>query len=367
MATAMNEGSPRPPRVTPLQRVWLREIGIDRIWGDVDQTATLTAAPSGRASSASGQAAGVQPVGGVGQVGGATVAGAGLQATAGTGALRPRADARQLGRAPSDAVPSAPPVAVRVAPANTPYDTPVGPPSTAPASEPPRVLAGALPVSRDSAKATDQAITLPAAHAAGADVPLNRLDMQALSERVAVCTACGLCENRRHAVFGTGAAAARWMVIGEAPGEQEDRLGLPFVGKSGQLLDAMLGAVGMSRDADVFIANVIKCRPPANRNPKPEEIAACSPFLLRQIELIGPEGILVLGRFAAQTLLATDAPLGALRGRVHSLKSGGRDIPVVVSYHPAYLLRSPAEKARSWQDLRLAAAALTAAGGQPPG
>jgi DNA polymerase len=117
----------------------------------------------------------------------------------------------------------------------------------------------------------------------------------------------------------------------------------------------MLAAVGMSRQNDVFIGNVIKCRPPGNRNPTPEEIAACSPYLMRQIELLKPERILVLGRFAAQTLLGTDATIGSLRGRVHTVRAGGRDIPVVVSYHPAYLLRSPSEKARSWQDLRLAA------------
>ncbi|MGN6455509.1 MAG: uracil-DNA glycosylase, partial [Achromobacter mucicolens] len=133
----------------------------------------------------------------------------------------------------------------------------------------------------------------------------------------------------------------------------------PFVGRSGQLLDAMLAAVGMSRERDVFITNVIKCRPPGNRNPKPEEIAACSPYLMRQIALLKPERILVLGRFAAQTLLGTDATIGSLRGRVHHLNTDeGAQIPVVVSYHPAYLLRSPSEKARAWQDLKLAAREL---------
>lgn len=181
------------------------------------------------------------------------------------------------------------------------------------------------------------------------------VDLAQLREQVVACTACGLCAGRRHAVFGMGAQPARWMVVGEAPGEQEDRQGLPFVGRSGQLLDAMLASVGMSRERDVFIANVIKCRPPGNRNPKPEEIAACSPYLLRQVELLQPERILVLGRFAAQTLLGTDATIGSLRGRLHTLKTaGGRAISVVVSYHPAYLLRSPSEKARAWQDLRLA-------------
>lgn len=182
-------------------------------------------------------------------------------------------------------------------------------------------------------------------------------DMAGLREQVLACTACDLCQTRRQAVFGDGAFPARWMVIGEAPGEQEDRQGSPFVGRAGQLLDAMLAAVNLQRGREVFIANVIKCRPPANRNPRPEEIAACSPYLMKQIELIQPEGILVLGRFAAHTLLQTEASIGNLRGRVHTWRDGkGREIPLVVSYHPAYLLRSPHAKAAAWQDLRLAAA-----------
>ncbi|MGO3740810.1 uracil-DNA glycosylase [Kerstersia sp.] len=182
-------------------------------------------------------------------------------------------------------------------------------------------------------------------------------DMAGLREQVLACTACDLCQTRRQAVFGDGAFPARWMVIGEAPGEQEDRQGSPFVGRAGQLLDAMLAAVNLQRGREVFIANVIKCRPPANRNPRPEELAACSPYLMKQIELIQPEGILVLGRFAAHTLLQTEASIGNLRGRIHSWRDGqGREIPLVVSYHPAYLLRSPHAKAAAWQDLRLAAA-----------
>ncbi|MGB3818183.1 uracil-DNA glycosylase [Achromobacter pulmonis] len=199
-----------------------------------------------------------------------------------------------------------------------------------------------------------------AVEAAPAPMPVamavKHANLDELREQVVACTACGLCGGRRHAVFGHGGQPTRWLVVGEAPGEQEDRQGQPFVGRSGQLLDAMLSAVGMSRERDVFIANVIKCRPPGNRNPKPEEIAACSPYLMRQIALLKPERILVLGRFAAQTLLGTDATIGSLRGRVHQMKTDeGREIPVIVSYHPAYLLRSPAEKARAWQDLKLAA------------
>ncbi|MDX3905659.1 MAG: uracil-DNA glycosylase [Pigmentiphaga sp.] len=175
-----------------------------------------------------------------------------------------------------------------------------------------------------------------------------------LEEEVRHCTACGLCKGRTQTVFGTGSRTARWMLVGEAPGEQEDKQGAPFVGRSGKLLDNMLGAIGRSRQADVFIANVIKCRPPGNRDPLPEEVARCSPYLMRQISLVNPDMILVLGRFAAQTLLETDARIGSLRGRVHTLSVQGKPVPVVVSYHPAYLLRSPAEKTKAWQDLQLA-------------
>ncbi|GAA4338022.1 uracil-DNA glycosylase [Pigmentiphaga soli] len=183
-----------------------------------------------------------------------------------------------------------------------------------------------------------------------------------LQEEVAHCTRCGLCQGRTQTVFGVGARQASWMIVGEAPGEQEDRQGKPFVGRSGKLLDAMLAAVGRSRERGVFIANVIKCRPPGNRDPQPEEVAQCSPYLMRQIELVQPAAILVLGRFAAQTLLNTDARIGSLRGRVHHTDVQGRKVPVVVSYHPAYLLRSPHEKSKAWQDLQLAESLSLAAG-----
>lgn len=179
----------------------------------------------------------------------------------------------------------------------------------------------------------------------------------ALQDEVRDCMACGLCQGRTQTVFGTGSPKARWLLVGEAPGEQEDKQGAPFVGRSGKLLDSMLASIARSRQHDVFIANVIKCRPPGNRDPLPEEVARCSPYLMRQIALINPEMILVLGRFAAQTLLETDARIGSLRGKVHSLSVAGRKVPVVVSYHPAYLLRSPAEKIKAWQDLQLALSA----------
>ena len=177
-----------------------------------------------------------------------------------------------------------------------------------------------------------------------------------LTEAINTCQACGLCKGRQRAVPGSGDTQATWMIVGEAPGEQEDKQGQPFVGPAGQLLDAMLDAMGLQRDKGVYIANVIKCRPPHNRNPEPAEVAQCQPYLRRQIELVQPKLILALGRFAAQSLLAgvvpdvERLPLGKLRGQVYQV--AGR--PVVVSYHPAYLLRSPAEKGKAWADLCLA-------------
>jgi DNA polymerase len=184
-----------------------------------------------------------------------------------------------------------------------------------------------------------------------------------LREAVAACRACGLCETRRQTVFGVGHPQAHWMVVGEAPGEQEDMKGEPFVGAAGQLLDAMLQALHLTRaeappQRQVYIANTLKCRPPRNRNPEPDELLRCEPFLVRQIELVRPRLILAMGRFAVQALLRSSEPIGRLRGRVHQYHG----VPLVVTYHPAYLLRNPADKARTWDDLLLAAAAVEAAG-----
>ncbi len=173
----------------------------------------------------------------------------------------------------------------------------------------------------------------------------------ALEAEVAACTRCALHQTRTRTVFGTGSHQARWLVIGEAPGADEDRQGEPFVGRAGQLLTEMLLAVGLSRE-QVFIANILKCRPPENRDPKPEEAKSCEDYLLRQIDLIQPGLILAVGRIAAQNLLQVDTPIGKLRGQTHEY--GPARIPVVVTYHPAYLLRSPGQKARSWDDLCLA-------------
>lgn len=179
------------------------------------------------------------------------------------------------------------------------------------------------------------------------------MDWAQLEASVASCTRCGLCKSRTQTVFGVGSTSARWMIVGEAPGAEEDARGEPFVGQAGRLLSNMLAAVGVARE-QVYIANVLKCRPPGNRNPEPSEVAQCTPYLQRQMALLKPKLILVLGRFAAQSLLATDASIASLRGRVHSVKNGEYAIPAVVSYHPAYLLRNLPDKAKSWADLQLA-------------
>ena len=171
-----------------------------------------------------------------------------------------------------------------------------------------------------------------------------------LREAVRICTKCGLHRGRTQTVFGVGSETADLLIIGEAPGAEEDRQGEPFVGRAGQLLNAMLAAIHLARD-DVYIANILKCRPPDNRDPKPDEAATCTPYLQRQIELLQPRVILALGRIAAQWLLQSDAPIGRLRGR--KFEYGNAGTPLVVSYHPAYLLRRPLAKAKSWQDLVL--------------
>ncbi|MFO1408552.1 MAG: uracil-DNA glycosylase [Steroidobacteraceae bacterium] len=188
----------------------------------------------------------------------------------------------------------------------------------------------------------------PDARAAPPDAAIEGLGWEPLRATVAECRRCGLCDGRTQTVFGVGDTAARWMFIGEAPGADEDRQGEPFVGRAGQLLTSMIRATGLRRE-DVYIANVLKCRPPGNRDPHPDEAAACRPYLDRQIELVNPALVVAVGRIAAQTLLGTDTPLARLRGRVHALGAARR--PLVVVYHPAYLLRSPGEKRKAWLDL----------------
>ncbi|MCG8435535.1 MAG: uracil-DNA glycosylase [Gammaproteobacteria bacterium] len=183
------------------------------------------------------------------------------------------------------------------------------------------------------------------------DQPVMEMDWVPLKAKVSSCTLCGLHSSRTQTVFGVGNPQADWLIIGEAPGADEDRLGEPFVGRAGKLLDNMLRAIGFARE-DVFIANILKCRPPKNRDPKPEEADACAPYLLRQIQLIQPRVILAVGRIAAQNLLMTNSALGRMRGKVHI--HGPSGIPVVVTYHPAYLLRTPSDKRKAWQDLLFA-------------
>jgi uracil-DNA glycosylase len=211
----------------------------------------------------------------------------------------------------------------------------------------------------------------PAPIAAAAAAPVRQLvgevagmDWQALAQAVAECRACGLCEGRTNAVFGVGDLQPDWMVIGESPGENEDLQGEPFLGDHGKLLDNMLAAVGARRGKGLYIANLLKCRPPGNRNPQPEEIAQCEPFLRRQVELLRPKVILAMGRFAVQTLLQSAEPVGKLRGRVHSYHG----VPLVVTFHPAYLLRNLPDKAKAWADLCLAQEVMRGrvSAGKPP-
>ena len=189
----------------------------------------------------------------------------------------------------------------------------------------------------------------------GAELPpgdkVSNYNWQQLRGAVNQCIACELHETRKNTVFGVGNEQADWMVVGEAPGADEDRQGEPFVGKAGQLLNNMLLAVGLRRE-QVYIANILKCRPPNNRDPRPEEVVKCEPFLKRQVELVNPKIILAVGRIAAHNLLKTDVSLSRLRGKVYYY--GEFETPLIVTYHPAYLLRSPLDKRKAWQDLLLA-------------
>ena len=205
-----------------------------------------------------------------------------------------------------------------------------------------------VPVADASAKADSQGVI------ADGRESIMQMEWEELTRTICQCRQCGLSQTRTQAVPGVGDRQADWLIVGEAPGADEDASGEPFVGQAGKLLDSMLAAIGLARGNGVYIANVLKCRPPGNRNPQEDEIVACEPYLARQIELIRPRIILAVGKFAAQWLLDSDKPVGALRGKIHFFN----EIPVVVTYHPAYLLRSPTEKARAWEDLCLAQDAL---------
>jgi uracil-DNA glycosylase len=182
-----------------------------------------------------------------------------------------------------------------------------------------------------------------------------KMEWPELKAAVKACDACGLRKTCTQTVFGVGDEQADWLLVGEAPGAEEDQRGEPFVGQAGRLLDNMLAAIGLKRGENVYICNVLKCRPPGNRNPEPFEVAQCSPHLLRQLELIKPKLILAMGRFAVQSLLGTEASIASLRGRLHRYQG----VPLIVTYHPAYLLRNLPDKAKAWEDLCFARATIT--------
>jgi DNA polymerase len=205
----------------------------------------------------------------------------------------------------------------------------------------------------NAAAASIEATEAPQPYAPPAPDEVAAMDWAALEEAVRTCTRCPLHGTRTQAVFGVGNRRAQWMFIGEAPGADEDRQGEPFVGRAGQLLNLMLRAIGLKRE-EVYIANVLKSRPPGNRDPRPEEVEQCEPYLVRQIELIRPRLIVALGRHAAHSLLKTELPLSRLRGQRLSY----HDTPLIVTYHPAYLLRNPADKRKAWEDLRVAKAVM---------
>ena len=208
--------------------------------------------------------------------------------------------------------------------------------------------------------AAAQRATAPSAILVEAGAPELGLDDRAerilkmnwaeLKTAVAACQACNLYQTRTQTVFGVGDEHAEWLIVGEAPGAEEDAKGEPFVGQAGRLLDSMLAAIGMRRGHNVYIANVLKCRPPGNRSPGPYEVERCGPHLLRQLELIQPKIIIAMGRFAVQSLLNTEATIARLRGTVHRF----RGVPLIVTYHPAYLLRNLPDKSKAWEDLCLA-------------
>jgi len=312
-----------PDVSAPLRRAWLRELGIERVWSATAPVqAANQAAPHGEVQAAAD----------------ASVAVAAAPAAPAIRAVIPV------------------PVAVAAAAVQQEPVAPLAPPAR-------RAGAGRMgpaQVHRDAlaslAAAPKPSATPPVTQAQAIEWASGDPEAAwaALQAEVSTCTACALSKSRTQVVFGSGPRSAQWLLIGEAPGEQEDRQGVPFVGRSGQLLENMLGAIGVQRArGDVFVTNIVKCRPPNNRNPEPEEAAACRPFLERQVALLAPQRALAVGRVAAQNVLGTDATIGSLRGRVHRLALGGKDIPMVVSYHPAYLLRAPLEKTKAWHDLQL--------------
>jgi uracil-DNA glycosylase len=240
-------------------------------------------------------------------------------------------------------------------------------------SAPPAIKKIATTAPTALAPPPDAVIAAPVVSLTPREPGIERMTWQALQSAVASCGACALCQSRKQTVFGVGqkpadegqAPQVDWLIVGEAPGEHEDAQGEPFVGQAGKLLDQMLAAMkvgvnaqgqptALSRSQGSYIVNVLKCRPPANRNPSPEEVAMCEPYLARQIELLRPKIIVAMGKFAISSLTGSNDPVGKLRGRVHPLRHASYQAPVIVTYHPAYLLRNLPEKAKAWADLLLA-------------
>jgi DNA polymerase len=235
----------------------------------------------------------------------------------------------------------------------------------APPVEDPQVASDRRPPLDDAVAADGFARPEPASASLDLDdraARIARMDWAELKAAVGACEACALCRTRTNTVFGVGDERAGWLIVGEAPGAEEDARGEPFVGQAGRLLDSMLAAIGLRRGEDVYIANVLKCRPPGNRNPEPYEVVQCTPHLVRQIELIRPRLILAMGRAAAQTLLNTEASIASLRGRIFRYQG----VPTIVSYHPAYLLRNLPDKSKAWEDLCFARATMQELRAAPP-
>ena len=204
-----------------------------------------------------------------------------------------------------------------------------------------------LRASGGSTSETQPEAVVPAEEPRDRRAGILRMEWAELKQSVAACTTCRLHENRTQTVFGVGDEQADWLFVGEGPGAEEDKQGEPFVGQAGKLLDNMLAAIGLKRGNNVYIANTVKCRPPGNRNPEPDEMAACEPYLTRQIALIRPKLVVALGKVAAQRLLGTDHSIASLRGKLHQVEG----VPLIVTYHPAYLLRNLPDKAKAWEDL----------------
>jgi DNA polymerase len=324
-----------PDVSSPLRRAWLRELGIERVW-----SATAPVRAEGLAAAGASRVAAPAEIA-------APVSAAVAQAPATTGGA-----STATALAPTERLAAETQSAPAALPA-TANPTPPARPSTGRVTGPAQIHREAL-ASLAAMPRTPVAPPVTQAEANSWSTGDPDADWAALQQEVSVCTACALSKSRTQTVFGSGPRSAAWLLIGEAPGEQEDRQGVPFVGRSGQLLENMLGAIDVQRArGEVFVTNIVKCRPPGNRNPEPEEAAACRPFLERQVALLAPQRALAVGRIAAQNVLGSDATIGSLRGRVHRLALGGKDIPMVVSYHPAYLLRAPLEKTKAWHDLKL--------------